>query len=145
MVLETGRHSRGFPELVGSILVEDEPKPSHMDPIRTRFHDFCSNSGILQSDQPVYLLSPRFTISQAEPSRKSSWMSPMRLHPASRPSSQPAVQLPAGELAGKLAGKPVGRLHGKVPRWSPTRPMASAQRFNQDLHQQVNAIFQATR
>ena len=39
-VLEAGRHPRGFPEPVGSILVEYEPEPSHMDLIRTSFHAF---------------------------------------------------------------------------------------------------------
>ena len=42
-VLRPRRHPRGFLDPVGSILVEYEPKPSHMDLIRTRFHDFEPN------------------------------------------------------------------------------------------------------
>ena len=55
-VLRPGRHPRGFPELVGSILYEYEPERSHMDLFRIHFHDFPPKSGILQSAQPVYLL-----------------------------------------------------------------------------------------
>ena len=61
--LESRRHPRGFPEPVGSILVEYEPKPSHMDLIRTRFHDFCPNSGILVYDQHTMSLCGRHRMS----------------------------------------------------------------------------------
>ena len=39
-VLRPGRHPRGFPELVGSILYEYQPERSHMDLFRIHFHDF---------------------------------------------------------------------------------------------------------
>ena len=52
-VLESGRHHAGFPDPVGSILVEYEPEPSYMDLIETRLSDSCPNPGIVQ---PVYLL-----------------------------------------------------------------------------------------
>ena len=55
-VLRPGRHPRGFPELVGSILYEYQPERSHMDLFRIHFHDFPPKSGILQSAQPVNLL-----------------------------------------------------------------------------------------
>ena len=38
--LESGRHPRGFPEPVGSILVEYEPERTHMDLVRTILYDF---------------------------------------------------------------------------------------------------------
>ena len=36
----SGRHPRGLPEPVGTILRNYQPKPSHMDPVRSNFHDF---------------------------------------------------------------------------------------------------------
>ena len=42
-VLESGRHPRGFLDPLGSILAEYQLKPSHMDLIRTKFHDFDLN------------------------------------------------------------------------------------------------------
>ena len=38
-IIKSGRHPRGFPDPVGSILLEYHLKRSHMDLIRTRFHD----------------------------------------------------------------------------------------------------------
>ena len=43
---ESGRHPRGFLEPVGSILVEYEPEPSHVDLIQTNFPDFVPNLNI---------------------------------------------------------------------------------------------------
>ena len=54
-MLKPGRHPRGFPELVGTILYEYQPKRSHMDLFRISVHDFPPKSGVLQSAQPVYL------------------------------------------------------------------------------------------
>ena len=42
-VLGAGRHIGGILGPMGSILVEYEPEPSHMDLIRTIFHDFVLN------------------------------------------------------------------------------------------------------
>ena len=51
--LEPGRYPKGFADPVRSILPEYEPERSHMDLIRTRFHDFCPNPGILLCAQHI--------------------------------------------------------------------------------------------
>ena len=62
-VLRPGRHPRGFPELVGSILYEYEPERNHMELFWISFHDFPPKSGILQSAQPLYLLYRDYILS----------------------------------------------------------------------------------
>ena len=42
-ILGSGRHLRGILDPVGSILVEYQPERSHMDLVRTNFHDFSPN------------------------------------------------------------------------------------------------------
>ena len=42
-ILGSGRHLRGILDPVGSILVEYQPERSHMDLVRTIFHDFSPN------------------------------------------------------------------------------------------------------
>ena len=42
-VFESGRHPKGILDHIGSILVEYQPEWSHMDLIRTKFHDFVKN------------------------------------------------------------------------------------------------------
>ena len=39
-VLGSGRHPRGLPETMGAILRNYRPKSSHLDPVRSNFHDF---------------------------------------------------------------------------------------------------------
>ena len=39
-VLVSGRHPRGFPDPMGAILRNYRHKPSHMDLVRSNFHDF---------------------------------------------------------------------------------------------------------
>ena len=54
------RHPRGFLDLVGSILAEYQPERSHMDLIRTNFHDFVQNLAFFNlyicSIETVYVL-----------------------------------------------------------------------------------------
>ena len=54
------RHPRGFLDPVGSILAEYQPEGSHMDLMRTNFHDFVQNLAFFNlyicSRETVYLL-----------------------------------------------------------------------------------------
>ena len=81
-VLRPGRHPRGFPELVGSILYEYEPERSHMDLFRIHFHDFPPKSGILQPAQPMYGYIKIVQIVEYQIGRKIMNMDPKQVHMA---------------------------------------------------------------
>ena len=76
-VLESGRYPRGFLDPVGSILVEYQPKPSHMDLIRTRFHDFRPNLAFCNlyicCIDTIYLLYRHHTVSLWQTHSVSVW------------------------------------------------------------------------
>ena len=113
-VLRPGRHPRGFPELVGSILYEYQPERSHMDLFRIRFHDFPPNLALsslhnlyLRYIETVYLRYKDHTVSVCHyPNSGNPY------HPST------ATGLPMKEGNGPLG--PPWAHHG--PPWGPKGP-----------------------